>query len=238
VRAGSIHAGDQRGPGRDGPRPSRIYTEPLGVHWVLTRGIASAATPAPHPPAGEPGIATIEFARRDLAPDGGTTTQASSSSPTPATRRPLSRAPSTTTPTRSNPQRTAVLPSGRIVADRYGTTSGPVIGCNPRAERNPQAHAPLSHQFVCRLAAARARDARLRSPTTICTRRLVGSGHRALPSIGGTGRCGSRGPGQRTSSGRATVPGPAGRCWAVPPRSPWRREHGHHGSRARWSEGA
>ena len=47
---------------------SRIDTEPLGAHWVLTRGIASAATPAPHPPAGEPGIGpTIEFARSDLA---------------------------------------------------------------------------------------------------------------------------------------------------------------------------
>ena len=84
---------------------------------------------------------------------------------------PLSRARSTTTPTRSNPQRTAVLSSARVVADRYGMTSGRVIGCNPRAELNPQAHAGSSHQFVCRLAAARARDARLRSTATICTRR-------------------------------------------------------------------
>jgi hypothetical protein len=76
----------------------------------------------------------------------------------------------------------------RVVADQYGMTSGRVIGCNPRAERNPQAHARSSHQFVYRLAAARARDARLRSTATICTRRLsevaIGpsrlSGHRSV----------------------------------------------------------
>jgi ferredoxin len=47
---------------------SRIHSEAFGSGSSLTPGIASASTPAPHPPAGEPGSGpTVSFTRSGLA---------------------------------------------------------------------------------------------------------------------------------------------------------------------------
>jgi len=47
---------------------SRIHTEPFGPAPPITPGIATAPTPTPHPPEGQPGTGpTIEFARSNLA---------------------------------------------------------------------------------------------------------------------------------------------------------------------------